>query len=194
MKQQYKNSEFYLKPQQIKKLIDAANKSRNKIIIKLFAYTAIRRAELCNIEVEDVDTETRRILIRNGKGGKQRIVFYPKNMNEELVEYLGNLKTSALFPGRNRKTLSLRTINNIVASTGYLARIANPNPKYTNITPHLLRHSLARNWKSSGGSLESLQKILGHTSLKTTLDVYGTESMIDTEKNYNDLSDRLVKE
>jgi integrase len=91
------------------------------------------------------------------------------------------------------KPLSLRTINNIVAMIGKNAGIENPNPRYKNITPHLFRHSLARNWKREGGSLETLQKILGHESFQTTMDLYGTQSIKETEFNYRELSDKLVK-
>ena len=58
------------------------------------------------------------------------------------------------------------------------------NPKYKNITCHLFRHSFSREWKKQGGSIESLAKILGHTSVKTTLDEYGTEDIEEVQENY----------
>lgn len=88
--------------------------------------------------------------------------------------------------------MSLRNVNYILARVGKEAGVASPNPRYPNIGAHLLRHSFARNWKRAGGSLESLQKILGHASLKTTLDVYGTESQEDTEENYRSLEAKIV--
>ena len=68
----------------------------------------------------------------------------------------------------------------------------NPNPRYKNINPHLLRHSLARNWKRHGGSIESLQKLLGHERIATTLELYGTESLVEIEHNYHKMANRLV--
>ena len=62
--------------------------------------------------------------------------------------------------------------------------VDDPNPKHENITCHLLRHSFARNWKKQGGSTESLAKVLGHTSVKTTLDEYGTEDLEEVQSNY----------
>jgi integrase len=47
------------------------------------------------------------------------------------------------------------------------------------------RHSFAREWKKRGGSIETLSKILGHTSVKTTLDEYGTEDLQTVQENYS---------
>ena len=71
-----------------------------------------------------------------------------------------------------------------MAWAGKKAGVENPNPKYKNLTPHLFRHSFAREWKKQGGSIESLSKILGHTSVKTTLDEYGTEDIDQVQENY----------
>lgn len=89
--------------------------------------------------------------------------------------------------------MSLRNINYIVASVAECAGVSNPNPRYKNVSPRLLRHSFARNWKRAGGSLESLQKLLGHASLKTTLDVYGCESQSEVEDNYRSVVLKLVE-
>lgn len=191
MRYQAKNSEFFLEPQLIGKLIANTNKKRARLIIALFAYTGIRRHELRVLKVEDIFHVERKIII-NGKGRKQRIVFYPEEINEFLLTHLKGRTRGYLFPNKNMKPLSLRTINNIVALAGKKAGIKNPNPRYKNITPHLFRHSLARNWKRAGGSLETLQKILGHESLKTTMDLYGTQSIQETELNYRELTDKLV--
>jgi integrase/recombinase XerD len=193
MRYQVRNSEFFLEPKLLGKLISSAIRERDRLVIALFAYTGIRRHELKDLKVEDISMIERRIIIKNGKGKKQRIVFYPEELNKILKDYLGGRKSGYLFFNKRMKPLSLRTINNIVAMIGKNAGIENPNPRYKNITPHLFRHSLARNWKREGGSLETLQKILGHESFQTTMDLYGTQSIKETEFNYRELSDKLVK-
>lgn len=192
MKQQNRPSEFSLRPEKLRTLISAADSPRNRLIITLFAFTGIRRAELQNLDSEDIFASDQRILIRDGKGGKSRLVFYPMSESEVLARYLDRRTQGALFPGRHRCRLTLRSINNIVAGVGKLAGIPHPNPRYKNISPHLFRHSFARNWKRSGGSLESLRKILGHASIRTTFDLYGTESVDETADNYQAMADRLV--
>jgi integrase len=71
-----------------------------------------------------------------------------------------------------------------VAQAGVRSGIRNPNPKYQHLTCHLFRHSFARVWKARGGSIESLSKILGHESVRTTWDEYGSESLEDVRRNY----------
>lgn len=189
---QHRNSEFSLKPEVLQRLLDCAQDGRDWVMIALFVFTGIRRAELRDLDVTDIDMDEPRIYIRNGKGGKHRIVFYPRRIQGALREYRSSVGSGPLFPGRCGAALSLRAINNIVAQTAKRAGVRNPNPKYKNVTPHLFRHSLARNWKRAGGSLESLQKILGHASMQTTMDLYGTESLSETEENYRAISDALL--
>lgn len=174
-------------------MIEAASSLRDRVLIQILALTGMRRAEACNLCWSDIDLERRRILIRNGKGGKQRIVFLAEELLGSLEEYRELTTGDFLFPGRSGSCMTLRNVNHIVARVGARARLENPNPRHENITPHLLRHSFARNWKRAGGSMESLQKILGHASLKTTFDVYGTESIVETEENYHRFAAGLVR-
>lgn len=200
MRQQSPNSEFHLNRGEIRRLIDAAKSPRDLAILQLFAFTGIRRAELRDLRWYDIELPRRRLIVRRGKGGKQRIVFLSQEPVAAILNYRKELRslhgpeehTDLLFPGRDRGPMSLRNINLIVARVGRMSGIENPNPRYRNISPHLLRHSFARNWKRAGGSMESLQKLLGHSSLRTTMDVYGTESLDETEQNFRALQGQLV--
>ena len=158
MRYQNRNSEFNLTPDAIRQLIQAAESPRDKLLIALLAYTGMRRAEVRDLSQANIEPSRREILVARGKGEKQRIVFYPPALDALLENYRPESAHGALFPGRTGPRLSLRAINLIAARVGRRAGIQNPNPRYKNITPHLLRHSLARNWKKAGGSLESLQK------------------------------------
>jgi integrase/recombinase XerD len=178
-----KNSEFHLSLEELRKLIANAPSARDRLIVELFALTGIRRAELKQLAVADVEFARRRIIIRHGKGGKQRIVFIPARLVDRLRAYCGAQSGCWLFPGRNGQ-MSLRNINCVVARAGRRAGIVHPNPRYRNISPHLLRHSFARHWKRAGGSLETLKRLLGHASLSTTMDLYGVESQDEAEQNY----------
>lgn len=184
---QIRNSEFHLRPEELRRIIEAAASLRDRLILALFVYTGLRRAELQKIQANDVDLFRRRLLIRHGKGGKQRLVYLTDELVDNLRTYLDNRAGGYLFGGKEGRPLSLRSINYIVGRAAKLAGVETPNPRYQHVGPHLLRHSFARNWKRAGGSLESLQKILGHSSLKTTLDVYGCESQDETEANYRTL-------
>lgn len=192
MRYQLRNSEFHLTPAELRRLLDQAPSLRDRLLLSLFVYTGIRRAELQLLTRDDLDLIHRRLVVRHGKGGKQRLVYLPPSLAEELARHAQTQRSRFLFPGRSGGTMSVRNINYIVSNAAHAAGVRTPNPRYRNVGPHLLRHSLARNWKRAGGSLESLQKILGHESLKTTLDIYGTEGQQDTEQNYRAMIRQLV--
>lgn len=183
--QQLKNSEFHLKPSDIKKVIYSSTLSfRDRCILKALAFTAMRRAELAALDVRDIDFTKRLIHIREGKGGKSRIVPMSDELASDIHHLVEHRKTGAVFVSQRGGNLTPRQVNWIVARAGDLAGVENPNPNYEHLTCHLFRHSFAREWKKRGGSIESLSKILGHTSIKTTLDEYGTEDLADVQDNY----------
>ncbi|MFQ6092925.1 MAG: tyrosine-type recombinase/integrase [bacterium] len=187
MKQQLKDSEYHLKRQEIKKIINSALNFRDRCLLKTLAHTAMRRFEAANLDVRDIDFERKLIYIREGKGGKSRTIPVSEELLSDLRYLIGPKKNGALFANPRGERLSLRHINHILAKAGEKSGIQNPNPKYKNITCHLFRHSFAREWKRQGGSLETLSKILGHTSIKTTLDEYGTEDLEEVQENYEKL-------
>jgi len=184
MHHQLKNSEFHLKPGQIQRIIERAGNLRDACIIKMFAQTGIRRAELAALEIPDIDFRQQLIHIRNGKGGKARIVPVVKDLLLDLHKLFSRRRSGAVFLSKRVGHLTLRQVNWIVAQAGERARVRNPNPKYKGLNTHLFRHTFARIWKIRRGSIETLSKILGHSSVKTTLDVYGTEGLSDIQKNY----------
>ena len=184
VRSQQANSEFSLSAEQIRRLIEAAPTHRDRALLRLLAETGIRRQELAMLEASDIDVATRLIFVRHGKGGKRRMIPLTDTLALELSMMIRKPNQSPVFASRQSEFLSLRQINRIVAQAGIRAGITHPNPKCAHITCHLLRHSFARLWKSHNGSIESLSKILGHSSVKTTWDVYGTESLIDVQANY----------
>lgn len=183
-KSQLKNSEYHLSPTEIRKVIYAANSFRDRCLIKTLAQTGMRRAEVANVDIRDVDFDNNLIHIREGKGGKSRTTPITDELASDFKHLIGTKKTGAVFESNRGGTLTLRQVNWIVAAAGERSGVKNPNPKYSRITCHLFRHSFAREWKKRGGSIETLSKILGHTSIKTTLDEYGTEGLEDIRENY----------
>ena len=182
------NAEYHLTLKQVNRIIAACQCERDTILIQILAFTGIRRAEAVSLKIEDVFWDEKLLIIRNGKGQKQRPVPLPDFVLVNLKSLVGRRTTGAIFQSRTGSILSCRQLNRIVNNIGKKARVKNPNPKYQNITCHLFRHTFARLWKQEKGSIESLSKILGHTSVKTTWDLYGTESFEDVRKNY----DRII--
>jgi integrase len=84
---QLKNSQFALKPAEVRKVVYACTSPRDCCLVATLAATGMRRAEVAALDVRDLDLQTRRLTIRAGKGNKQRTV----PITEELASDLGLL-------------------------------------------------------------------------------------------------------
>jgi len=145
--------------------------------------------------VRDIDFEAKRVHVVSGKGDKERIVPVPPHVLSDLQFLVAGWKAGPVFLSQKGKHKAIRKqrVNEIVAAAGVKAGVTNPNPRRRSINPHLLRpHSFARHFLDAGGSLRSLSYILGHSSISTTGDVYGTPSVAFVENGVNpcDWTDR----
>lgn len=183
IKQQMKASAYHLKPAEIKKLVIASANFRDRCIIKTLYWLGLRRHEVVALDVRDIDFERKRVNVRQGKGGKTRIVpMIEDDLIGDLKHLIGHRKEGPVFLSNQDKNLSLRAINYIVEDTGLKAGIENPHPGRKHLNPHLFRHSIARFLKSKGFSAEWIQNFLGHQSYKTTMDMYGTISIDEMQE------------
>ncbi len=189
VKKGHSRSQFHLTEDQIRLLIRHTEKLRDKLIIKILAYCGLRRFELAKIKIEDIDFNTNKIRIMGKKSIDRLATIFSNQLQEDLkiyVQYvLNSPKTGYLFPSvsslNTKGHISPTEINRIVAKAGKRAHLQNPIPELKNINPHILRHSCARILKDKGLSLEVVQKVLGHLSYKTTMDLYGTKSIYEVD-------------
>jgi integrase/recombinase XerD len=184
------NAAFALKPKEIKELIFACDNLRERIMIKLMAYSGLRREEVANLKIEKIDWERNRISFI-GKNRLPGTVPVSPDLIQDIQFYLTGRMEGPVFPSRKngkKNPICLVQVNRIVSEVGKRAGIKNPNPKSKtkHVTPHLLRHSFARMAKDSGLTVESVQKLLRHASFKTTMDLYGTMSFEDVQEKYEE--------
>lgn len=143
---------------------------RDRAMVELFYSTGLRRSELASLDVADVDFRTREILIRKGKGEKERIVPVGEKALEVLREYLVIRKK---FLGRNRDcgALFLTSRGRRPVPDKLSRRICVLKEK-AGITSkgicHAFRHSFATHTLANGAPLEAIQRMLGHAQLSTT--------------------------
>ena len=189
VKKAVSRSQFHLTPDQIKLLIRHTEKLRDKVIIKMFAYCGMRRFELAKIKIEDINFETNKIRILGKKNIDRIATMFSEQLVEDLKIYiqyvLNGPNKGYLFPAKSSLNehghITPTQINRIVAKAGARAQLNNPHPDLKNINPHMLRHSCARILKDKGMSLEVVQRVLGHLSFKTTMDLYGTKSISEMD-------------
>ena len=142
------------------------NAVRDKLIISMLFYTGIRRAELLNLEWNDFNLEKNTLLVRSGKGNKDRIIPIHRNLLPLIDAYLTlrlPLKNNALFIGEAGKRLLIISFTNMLKM--YL-RLSGLSKK--GYSAHSFRHSFATHLIESGADLFKVQRLLGHQSLDTT--------------------------
>ncbi|MGH1362267.1 MAG: tyrosine-type recombinase/integrase [Calditrichia bacterium] len=183
---QLKASAYHLKLPDIKKLIFATRSFRNRCLLKTLFWAGLRREEAAQLDIRDIDFERKRIQVR-GKGNKIRIVpIIDDEFLSDLQHLLAGRNSGPVFQNPRGEHLTIRMINKITRQVGEKASITNPNPSLKHINPHLFRHSIARYLKNKGFSAEWVQNFLGHSSYKTTMDMYGTISL-------DEMQDEAVK-
>jgi site-specific recombinase XerD len=147
---------------EIKKMINATNNIKHKLILKILYGCGLRVSELVNLNKEDINLKEKLIHIKLSKGKKDRFVKIPDSINEELSNYYNLLSEKELFPSNRGGKLTTATIQAIVENTAKKAGITKE------VYPHLLRHSFATHLLEAGTDLRVIQKLLGHSDIKTT--------------------------
>lgn len=149
----------------IEKMRDECKNIRNLAMIELLFSTGIRVGELVNLNKEDINFEDRSCIVQ-GKGNKQREVYFDARTKIHLIQYLNIRKdnTDALFVSRNKphQRLSISGVELIVRKLGV-------NTNINKVHPHKFRRTLATMAIDKGMPIEQVQKLLGHVKIETTM-------------------------
>lgn len=180
-----KHSKYHLTIDELKSLEKNAPSNRDRVIISLMGRCGLRRAEVINLEIEHIDSDRALLNLVVTKGMKARTVPISEQIARDLVWLSGKRKHGFLFVGRDHAKLSLRQVNRVLARAADKANIVNPDPLYKNVNPHLLRHSFVYWWKKKNARIDILSRILGHSNIKTTEEMYGTPGIEDYREEYN---------
>lgn len=152
---------------------------RNVLILEMFYFTGMRRAELIGIRDTDIDSYNRTILV-NGKRNKQRLIPISQVFLDRIREYQVFRDSEidcpqALFVRENGTPLYPKMVYNIVVKQ--LEQI----PTLSKMSPHVLRHTFATSMLNSGADINAVKELLGHASLAAT-EIY-THTSLDELKN-----------
>jgi site-specific recombinase XerD len=160
---------------------------RNRAIIQLMKDTGLRVSEVVALHVADMDMQAKLLVVRDGKGGKDRRVPFSHQTVKEVSVYL---MYRPACPGDVGRYLFVSAINaggevrHVLTETGIrqlLKRLCRRN-KVPHINPHSIRHLFALKALNDGVRVEVLSKIMGHASVDFTLKTYApllTQTMSD---------------
>ncbi len=139
----------------------------DKLIIEVLYQTGMRRAELCNLPLENVNFSRNEIVVI-GKGNKERIVPISPELSKVLkIYHLEYRKPTAeaekyFFVSSKGKKITEKFVYLMV--TSYLSQVSLKEKK----SPHILRHSFATHVLNGGAEISKVKKIMGHASLAST--------------------------
>jgi len=164
-----------LTPQEAKKIIECADPStarghRDRTMLEILYATGIRLGELIRLNVEDVNLEEGLLVIRQGKGKRDRVVplgqvagrFLETHLKAVRPELAAGASTTRIFLSRFRREMSAMAVGAIVTKYTRLAGVKK------HVTCHLWRHTCATHLVQNRANLRHVQEILGHRNLSTT--------------------------
>jgi len=146
---------------------DPVRRSMLKALLSVLIFAGVRRQELLDLQVGDIDLKEKRLLVRSGKGGKSRSLFLCQQCVDAVREWL------AVRPRARHSYLFLVDTCRRLGEVGLVALIEQAKSladlrDHGNIKPHAMRHAAATRLLRNGADLRSIQQFLGHSQLQTT--------------------------
>ncbi len=152
-----------LSTEEIKRLLNSYRNLKHKAIIMTIYACGLRKSELINLKLSDLDGKRNVIRIRNSKGAKDRDISFPKALKKLLKVYYKQYKPREyLFNGQDQLQYSGSSISKLLKAGIKRSGIDK------HVTPHSLRHSYATHLVEKNINLRYIQEALGHKSSKTT--------------------------
>lgn len=148
--------------EEMKKLIDSTVNIKHKLIIKMLYGCGLRVGEIINLKKDNLNLKEGLIHVHLAKGKKDRFVRIPGSMEMDLKKFMDRDDSDILFGSNRGGKLTTKTIQLILKNAAKKAGIKK------RVYPHLLRHSFATHLLESGVDLRIIQKLLGHSDIKTT--------------------------
>lgn len=165
-----------LSKEEIGLMIKCTTNIKHRCILSLLYSAGLRRGEVLNLKMADIDSKRMVINVLKGKGLKDRNSLLSQNVLVDLRKYFEEYKPQKyLFEGSRGKQYSPTSVGKIVTEAAHKAGIKKK------VTPHMLRHSFATHLLENGTDLRYIQVLLGHSSTSTT-EIY-TEVAISNIKN-----------
>ncbi|MFA5419416.1 MAG: tyrosine-type recombinase/integrase [Bacteroidales bacterium] len=150
--------------EEIEGMISVTENVKHRFLISLFYCSGMRREEVRQLRISDIDLKTDRIFIRAGKGNKDRYTLFSKHLHADLKEHLEKEHPrlylfEGSIPGLPYSTSSMSNVLKKAALRSGIRR---------QVHLHMLRHSFATHLLEDGRDIRYIQELMGHRNIKTT--------------------------
>ena len=169
-------------------IIHHTHNIKHRLLISLFYCSGMRREEMRQLKIADVNIKTNRIFVRSAKGKKDRYTLFSQHLHSLLQEYLEKEKPKIyLFEGSIvGKPYSTSSMANVLKRSALSAGIRR------RVHIHMLRHSFATHLLEDGWDIRYVQELLGHSNIKTTT-IY-THIVNDALNTVRSPFDRMIEQ
>lgn len=173
----------HLQDRQAQVFLDAPKRPRDQAMFLLMLRCGLRVEEVANLTLDVIEFRRRRIWVQNGKGGKDRIVYVSNDAMDALIAYL---KIRPESEARKLFLVEKGTYKNKPISVrGIQKRMEYYAKKMSiKISCHHLRHTMATQMLNADADLETIQDLLGHSSIRTT-QRYSRISNLKVQRDYH---------
>lgn len=151
---------------EVSQLLAALTTARHRAMVMLAYGAGLRVSEVCKLRVDDIDAKRMLVHVRHAKRGRERHVMLSPKLLATLRAYWKESRPAGpyLFPGRDPEKLFTRSsLHQAMIKAARRAGITKT------LSPHTLRHSFATHLLDAGTDLRTLQVLLGHASIKSTI-------------------------
>lgn len=168
-------SKEILTQKEIKELYYATDQTilgmRDKAMLSIYYGCGLRRNEAVNLNVEDILLEKNKLIVRKGKGYKERIVPITEKIKDDLESYLKYARIDLIERNPQEKAFFVGSRGNRISGNMLYERLRQLREKagiIKGIGLHTLRHSIATHLLQDGMDIEFVSQFLGHSSLEST--------------------------
>jgi site-specific recombinase XerD len=181
----------YLKDEEVDRLFSAVNKRRDRAIFTLMLRCGLRVEEVANLTLGALDIRRRRIVVHNGKGRKDRVVYISDDAFLALKQYL-------LMRPRTKEKKVFLVEKGTCKGKGISVRGIQKRMEYyakktkLKISCHQLRHTMATQMLNADAELSTIQDLLGHNWITTT-QRYCTVSNLKVQRDYFKAMEEVIQ-
>ena len=172
-----------LNKREVKLLIKTPRLLKHRLVIAMLYGCGLRRFELLNVKLQDIDLERKMLHVREGKGRKDRYVPLGDHLTRGLKTYIEAERPYIwLFNGKDNKGQLQR-----FSETGVqwiIKESAKASGITKHVTSHVLRHTYATHLLEMGLDIMTLKELLGHSDIHTTM-IYLHIAQLDKGKGFN---------